>query len=259
VAIISSHVRLDVIEDAMFPATTALRYMVIFVPVVMYLFQAEFLGARDTYTSTLIGVSVAAGLQEALTGFTGRLQLAQERGTLESYLVEPAPWTLIPIAMNVWRSFTGAMMTAVMIATGWLIGGARIDAGGLAVGGLVFLLGIVACNAVGLLAASFLVLFKRGDPVIALYGLAAALVGGALFPIGVLPPWIRWTSYLVPHSYVIGAERSLLDASPAAPPGAPPGESILILLLFCAVVGTAGLWLFDRALRYARTLGILST
>jgi ABC-2 type transport system permease protein len=116
---------------------------------------------------------------------------------------------------------------------------------------------VVACNALGIFAAAFIVLFKRGDPVVMLYSMAASVLGGALFPISVLPPWIRWMSYLVPHSYVISAERHLLMADPP-PDTLSAGTSMLCLVVFCVVTLTAGLFVFDRSLRLARRLGILS-
>lgn len=254
--VFAAYLRIDIIEDSMFPASTALRYVVVVFPVFLYLFQADYLGARDKYTSTLIGISVAAALQDALTGFTVRLQGAQERGVLETYLVEPVPWRLIPIAMNVWRSLTGMVVAGLMLGVGCLVG-ARITIAGLPMFVLVLMLGIAACNAVGVLAASFLVLFKRGEPVISLYGVAAAFLGGALFTINVLPPWLRWMSYLVPHAYVISAEREQLD--PGSGGGISVGTALVSLVLFCAVAFTVGLWLFNRALQYARRIGVLST
>jgi ABC-2 type transport system permease protein len=254
----AAYLRIDIVEDSMFPMSTALRYLAVVFPVFLYLFQADFLNARDKYTSTLIGISVAAALQDALTGFTVRLQGAQERGVLETYLVEPVSWRLIPIAMNVWRSLTGMVIAGLMLGVGCLVGGARIDVAGLPLFVLVLLLGIAACNAVGVLAASFLVLFKRGEPVISLYGVAASFLGGALFTINVLPPWLRWMSYLVPHAYVISAERELLDPGPTGG-GISVGTALVSLVLFCAVAFTVGLWLFNRALQYARRIGVLST
>jgi ABC-2 type transport system permease protein len=122
----------------------------------------------------------------------------------------------------------------------------------------ILTLGVIACNGVGFLAASFLVLFKRGEPVIALYGVAAGFLGGALFALSVLPPWIRWASYLIPHSYVISAERSVLV------PGHHTGEMSALtacaaLLVFCVIVYAVGLWLFQRTLQFARQAGVLST
>ena len=152
-----------------------------------------------------------AGLQDALIGFTGRLQFAQERGTLETYLVEPVSWTLIPVAMNVWRSVTGSV-----IGLRHAVHRLRCSAPSSTSARLRAVLGDPRARHGRLqrrrrcFAASFLVLFKRGEPVIALYGLAAALLGGTLFPITVLPAWIRWASYLVPHAYVISAARAIL-------------------------------------------------
>jgi ABC-2 type transport system permease protein len=254
---VAAYVRLDVIEDVMFPLSNLMRYVAVIFPVFMYLFQAKYLGRVDGYANTLIGISVAAGLQDALTGFTGRLQMAQERGTLETYLVEPVPWALIPLAMNIWRSITGVFMAVLMVTIGWAVG-ADLEVSRAPAAILVLLLGVAACNAIGVLAASFLILFKRGEPVIAVYGLAAAFFGGTLFNINVLPPYLRWISYLVPHSYVISAEREILvPNNPGS--GIPLQTAVIALVTFCIGAYLAGLWLFNQSLEKARELGILST
>jgi len=254
---LEGYVRIDLVEERMFPLSTVMRYLAVVFPVLLYYFQSSFLGAgKNVFVFMLIGTAIIAGLQDALTGLTSRLQFAQERGTLETYLVEPVPWALIPVAMNIWRSVTGAVLACVMVTIGWLLG-APIVASGIPLGLVALFLGIVACNALGTFAASFLVLFKRGEPVVMLYSLAASVVGGALFPISVLPGWIRWISYLVPHSYVISAERQLLMGQ-STPGELSPLVSLGILAIFCVVTFTLGLWLFDRSLRLARKLGILS-
>ena len=176
---------------------------------------------------------------------------------METYLVEPVSWLLVPVAMNVWRTVTGILITMVMLFTGWLLG-ATLDMDRFALFAVVLVLGAIACNAVGVFAATFLVLFKRGEPIIALYGLAAALLGGTLFSITVLPPWIRWACYLVPHSYVISASRDILV--PDAPPGGiNPFVACAVLVVFNVVAFTLGTRLFNRALEFARRTGVLST
>jgi ABC-2 type transport system permease protein len=254
---LEGYIRIDLVEERMFPLSVVLRYLSVVFPVLLYYFQSTFLHlGDDVFVFMLVGMAITLGLQDALTGLTGRLQFAQERGTLETYLVEPVPWALIPVAMNIWRSITGSALTILMIACGCLLG-ADIRYGSIPLALVVLLLGVAACNAVGILAASFLVLFKRGDPVIMLYGLAASVLGGALFSTDVLPGWVRWLSYLVPHSYVIGAERQLLMAHPPAG-GLSPWTSIVVLTVFCVVAFTGGLFVFDRSLKLARRLGILS-
>jgi ABC-2 type transport system permease protein len=253
----SGYIRIDLVEERMFPAATILRYVAVVFPVLLYFYQSTFLNAgTNVFVMMLIGTSVITGLQEALTGLTSRLTYAQERGTLETYLVEPVPWALIPVAMNIWRSITGAVLACLMVLIGWLLG-APIEASGIPLALVVLFLGIIACNAIGTLAASFLVLFKRGEPVIMLYSLAAAVLGGALFSPSVLPGWIQWASYLVPHTYVISAERELLMANPPEG-GMSPLTSIGILAAICVVGLAVGLFIFDRSLKLARRLGILS-
>jgi ABC-2 type transport system permease protein len=254
---VAAYVRLDVIEDVMFPLSNMMRYIAVIFPVFMYWFQADYLGRADGYANTLIGISVAAGLLDALTGFTARLQMAQERGTLETYLVEPVTWALIPLAMNIWRSVTGVFMAVLMVTVGWAIG-ADLEVSRAPAALLVLVLGVAACNAIGVLAASFLILFKRGEPIIAVYGLAAAFLGGTLFNINVLPPYLRWASYLVPHSYVISAEREILvPNNPGS--GIPLHTAVVALVTFCILTYLVGLWLFNQSLEKARELGILST
>jgi ABC-2 type transport system permease protein len=254
---LEGYIRIDLVEERMFPATTLMRYVAVAFPVFLYYFQSTFLAMSDqVFLMMIIGTAVIAGLQDALTGLTSRLNFAMERGTLETYLVEPVPWALIPVAMNIWRSFTGAVLACVMVGIGITLG-APIETSAIPLALVVLFLGILACNALGSFAAAFIVLFKRGEPVVALYGLAAGVLGGALFPIEVLPPYVRWLSYLVPHSYVINAERQLLMADPPAT-SLSAGWSIAILVVFCAVTFAAGLFVFDRALRLARRLGILS-
>jgi ABC-2 type transport system permease protein len=253
-----AYVRIDLVEERMFPASTLLRYLAVVFPVLLYYFQTSFLDTGEqVFMLTLTGVAVTAGLQDALTGLTARLQFAQERGTLETYLVEPVPWALIPVAMNIWRSVTGGVLACLMVGIGCALG-APIKASAIPLALVVLVLGIAACNAIGTLAASFLVLFKRGEPVIMIYGLAAGVLGGALFPISVLPSSIRWLSYLVPHSYVIDAERQLLMTDPPSG-GVSPLLSIVILFGFCVVTFGVGLYIFDRSLNVARKWGILST
>jgi ABC-2 type transport system permease protein len=96
------YVRIDLVEERMFPATSVMRYLAVALPVLLYYFQSTFLEISDElFVMMIIGTAVIAGLQDALTGLTSRLNFAMERGTLETYLVEPVPWALIPFAMNI--------------------------------------------------------------------------------------------------------------------------------------------------------------
>lgn len=261
-----AYLRLDAVDELSYPLAVALKELAVIFPVLLYFFIAELVpgGAAgessdvggDYFTFTVIGLATAGLLQAALGGFGARLQGAQDQGTFETLLVEPIPWVMIPFALNLWRIALGAINSLLILLVGWILG-ANYALSGLPAFLVFQILGMFAAMAVGILAASLMVLAKRSHPVLALYGLAASLLGGALFPITLLPGWLRAFSYAVPHAYVIDLARQSLQASPPAPV-IPATNAVIILLLFIAVAFIAGLFAFSRSLQYARKMGLLS-
>ncbi len=263
--VLIAYTRLEAIEDFSYPMTIVFDQLGKVFPVFLYYFVARLVdtngGARhdvgsDYYTFAVIGLSVAVVLQAALSGFGARLDRAQNQGTFETMLVEPVPWTFVPIAMNIWRITIAAMSCAVMLAIGFLLG-ARYQVSALPAFAGLLTLGALSCTAIGILSAGLMVLAKRSQPILVLYGLAASLLGGALFPIEILPGWLRLFSYVVPHMYVINAARTVFMSQPPAA-AMDVSQAVTVLLIFNVVVFAIGLALFSRSLQYARRLGTLS-
>ncbi len=247
--------RLDAIDELSYPMSMVFRFLAPLMSVIVYFFQARFLDRPDYYAATLIGISVALCLQLCLTGCGNRIQQVQERGNLEPVLVEPVPWWVIPVTMNMWQSLAGVVTMLLMLGAGVLLG-ADLQADGLLPFAAILLLGIIACNAIGILSASLIVLAKRSQAILGLYGLAASLLGGALFSIEVLPDWLRPLSYLVPHAYVISAARDVLVPGSVGA-GMPLHVAIIGLVVFNLVAFPLGLYAFTRALEYSRRMGLL--
>jgi ABC-2 type transport system permease protein len=122
---------------------------------------------------------------------------------------------------------------------------------------LLIVLGIMASMAVGILSASLMVLAKRSQPVLTLYGLAASLLAGALFSVDQLPPFLQVLSLAIPHTYVINAARTVLMEDPGTF-NMPFSTAAIALTVFNLVVFTSGLWLLHRSMQYARKMGMLS-
>ncbi len=144
-----------------------------------------------------------------------------------------------------------------MLGVGCLLG-ADIESAGLPLFILILALGMVACNAVGILAASFLVLFKRGEPVITIYGLAGSAPrweplrdqrAPGVDPLGELPRPARVRDQC-------GTVGTRLDAPPG---GIGPVAACVALVVFSVVAFTLGLRLFHMTLQFARRSGVLST
>jgi ABC-2 type transport system permease protein len=170
--------------------------------------------------------------------------------------VEPVPWILLPMAMNVWRIALGTANGAIVLILGWLLG-AQYDLRGLPIFIVLMVMGILASQAIGILSASFLVLAKKSQPLIRLYTLASAILAGSVFSVEQLPPWLRIFSWMIPQTYVVTAGRQAL-MSDAGTFSIPTDVALWALTGFTIVVGGGGLFLFRRSLEYARKMGMLS-
>ena len=260
-SVATAFIRMDWIEDISYPMSAILKQIGIVAPVVIYFFVGELVGEQeavgdDYFTFAVIGMGVTTMLQAALSGFGGSLQRAQDRGTFETLLVEPVPWVFLPFAMNLWRVVLGVISGVLVFATGWLLGANYVPSGIPEFIVLVFL-GILASMAVGIVAASLMVLAKRSQPLLTLYGLAASLLAGALFSVDQLPPFLQALSWAIPHTYVINSARAVLMEDPGTF-SIPFDTAVIALLIFNVVVFSIGLWLFSKSLQYARKMGMLS-
>ena len=252
--------RKDATEEFSYPLTLLLGELGLFVPMIAYLFIGDLVGdseivGGDYFTYAAIGIAITVVLQAALSGFGNALQVSQSRGQFETLLVEPIPWLYLPITMNAWRVLLG-LVSGLMVLLLAVVLGADIIPAGIPQFVVLLLLGITCETAVGVLAASLMVVAKRAQPVLTLYGLAASLVGGALFSVDQLPSWIRWVSYLVPRTYVINGSRTALMEDPGTFV-ITFGTAVVVLTVFSIVGMCLGFWLLSRSMQYARREGIL--
>lgn len=257
----AAFLRVDFIDDISYPLSLALKQVGVLAPVFIYFFVGELVGDNpavggDYFTFATLGLSISTMLQAALNSFGGRLQRAQNRGTFETLLVEPISWNFLPFAMVQWRIIIGVFSGTLVFLFG-LVLGMEIKLSGIPGFLLLVFLGVLASMAVGVAAASLMVLAKRSQPVLGLYGLVASVLAGALFSVDQLPPFLQTLSLAIPHTYVINGARALLMEDPGTFV-VPFKTAVIALTVFNIVVFSVGLWLFHRALQYARKMGLLS-
>lgn len=263
VQVAGAFLRMDLIEAISYPLSLVMTGANALVGVTVWAFVAQHTGTsgpsvgNDYYTFVVIGLIGMAVLQGALNGFSQQIGEMMQRGRLEMILVEPVRWRLLPFGMGEWVILKQCLAATIMVAVSLLLG-ARMDPNGVPIALLVLFLGVAATFTVGVLSATIKVLSKRSDPVLALYQIAALILSGVFYPVDVLPSALRALSWLVPHTYVIAALRSVLLTDGELFGGLTASRAILILVLFCAVGYPISLWLFGRSLEYGRKMGLLS-
>ena len=118
---------------------------------------------------------------------------------------------------------------------------------------IVVVPGCLVFAGLGLLAASFVVAFKQGDPVVAGFAFISSLVGGTLFPVAALPGWVQSLAGLLPLTHGLSGARLALEG---AGPGAVAGDAAVLWAMAIAVLLVAA-FAFELALRHAKQEGSL--
>lgn len=252
--------RAEFVEEISYPATFAFSIIRSVLPLILSFFIGQLIRddrvGNDYLTYVAIGLGVTSMLGGALSGFGASLQRAFQRGTLETYLVEPVPWTFLPFAMNTWQVMLGLVNGTILMIVGYFLG-ASYQLSELPQFVLLVLVGLLATTAIGILSSAVLMLTLKSQPILLVYGMAASLLAGSVFSVSQLPDWLKFFSYLIPLTYVINGARGLLMANPGTFT-IDYSTAMTVLVTFTVIVLPLGVWMFRRTLELARRLGLLS-
>lgn len=210
--------------------------------------------AGNYFAFVLIGIAFGAYFGVGLRSFAAALRHAQVSGTLEAMIMTPTPVSLLIVGSALWSYAFTTLRVGVYLGLGVLLGLPLQQAnylGALATLGLA----IVAFAALGILAASVILVIKRGEPVTLVFSGLANLVGGVFYPIEGLPSWLQEVSQVLPITYALRAMRLALLTGAGWRELAP---DLLVLALFGSVLLPLALMSFRLALERARLDGSLA-
>jgi ABC-2 type transport system permease protein len=207
------------------------------------------------FSFALVGLAFFDYLSVALHAFDESLQGARQSGTLEHLLVTQTSLPVILAGSIVYPFVLLSLRTAIYL--GW--GAALFDfplreADWLGVL-LVLAASILAFSGLGILSASYLLVFKRGNPVNWAFVGLSSVVGGMMYPISVLPVWLQHVARLVPVTYALEGMRAALLGHATVRDLWP---SLAALLIFAALLLPISLAAFSWALRRTKITGTLT-
>ena len=244
-----------------YPMSFGMSLLQPLIPVVTFYFVAQLVTdgpsvGGDYYSFVIIGFLVTQSYGGALGGFAHDMQAAVQQGRFEMYLVEPVRWSLLPFGMAEWQ-LSSRILYASLAGAVSLLFGADFVWRGLPLALLVFILGMAASLAIGILAGAIGVLSKRSNPVLTIYTMVAGILAGVAFPIELLPTPVRALSWLIPHTYSITAIRRLLLPEGSSVPGPSVAQALIGLTIFNVVFYPAVLWFYNRMMEAGRRTGVL--
>ena len=205
----------------------------------------------EYFPFALIGLVVSDYFNTGLRSFSNRLRLAQTTGTLEAMFTSAKSQREVLVLSGTWDFLVATVRLALGVGIGVLLLGVEFDAD-VPAAAVVAGLSLVTFVALGLFAAALILVIKRGDAVAALGNIFATVFAGALFPISVLPDWLRWLAYVLPLHYSLdGLRRSLLVGDGLME----LRLNVIVLGLSAAILAPASLIALGVAVDYVRREG----
>lgn len=208
----------------------------------------------DYFSFVLIGIALDSYLTTGLTSFVGRLREAQSAGTLEAMLMTPTQPALLIVLSALWDFAWTTIQVVFYLVFGMFLG-LSLSCANFPAAFFVLVLAIVPFVALGILAASIILITKRGDPLTWMIGSLFTLFGGVMFPVTLLPLWLQPVANIFPTTIALDAMRLALLQGAAFDVLAP---DLVVLLLMALVLVPLSLFGFRAALDIARREGSLT-
>lgn len=209
----------------------------------------------DYFSFAVVGVAFSSLLGMFQEGLSAVVRSAQVSGTLEALLVTPASIPTVLFGSSLYSLILQVFRTILHLGVALAFFGmtlGRVNVPGVISVGVLTVLCFLG---VGILSASFILVYKTGNPFGWILGTVSGLLGGVVFPVALLPPWIRWVSSLLPVTYALDGMRKCLLASAGFAEVLP---DIAALAVFNIILLPASLIAFRLAVRKAKRDGTLS-
>jgi ABC-2 type transport system permease protein len=209
----------------------------------------------DYFGFALVGFAFFDYLTVSLSAFDSGIMEAQQNGTLEAMLVTETPLTLILFGSAAYPFVLLALRTLIYLGWGILLFHFPVREANWLGAAVILIASVLAFAGLGIISASYLLLFKRGNPARWLIVGASSLLGGMMYPVSVLPVPLQWMARMIPVTYSLeGMRQALLRGAGFAL----LWPSVRALLVFAAILLPLSSATFAWALRQTRISGTLT-
>jgi ABC-2 type transport system permease protein len=206
------------------------------------------------FSFAIVGVAFSQYLVLSLGAFSETIRRQQMAGCLEAMLSTRTGSATVILLSPLYSFLVKTSHIILIFSFGALFLGVDLSHLNIASTLLTVVLTLVSFSSLGILSATVILLWKKGDPITWFVGTFGSLLGGAFFPKEVLPNWLRWISAWNPVTYALDALRLSVFKGDS-----PLGiwRQLLVLGLTGAVLLPVSVWLFSQAVEKSRRDGSL--
>jgi ABC-2 type transport system permease protein len=232
---------------------------------VLFFFVSDFFGpvvapqieqyGGDYFAFVIIGIASTTYLSVGLTSVSNKIRDGQLMGTLELMLISPTRLPVTLLSSAIW-SHVMATFAVVTYVVGAVLLGASADATNLPLVIVTLVIAILSFNAIGLIAAAVVIVFKHGSPINWLVSAASVLLAGVFYPTTAVPPALQSLAQLLPLTPALEVIRRALLQGEGLDTLAGP---FLLLCGLTAIYLPIGILACHLAVRVAQRDGSLST
>jgi ABC-2 type transport system permease protein len=212
---------------------------------------------RDPLAAWIIGLAFLNYFMTGFSSLANAIRSEQMQGTLEGVLMTPVSVPTFIVASSAYDFVSATFFSSLYLLFGWLFCGVQYRGNYLLA--LLFLVSTTLVLAsLGILSASFAIVFKRGDPFAVLVATSSSLFSGVFFPTQLIREYagdvVGKIPLALPFTYGLdGLRRVLIQGQSFTQ----VREPLFVLLTFLAVLLPFSVWVFTRAVRRAKREGSL--
>ena len=208
--------------------------------------------APSYFAFALVGIALTTVINATSAGVANRLREEQLTGTLEALVTQPVSALEMAVGMCGLPFLFASLRVGIYLVVGGLLLGVDFSEASWIGFALVLVFTAVTMSAIGIATAGAVMVLKRGQTIAALVIFGMGLLGGAFFPVSVLPHWLETVGTVVPQRFAFDGLRQALYA------GDDWQLDAVALLAYSLVLVPLAVWLFERAIRYCRRSGSLA-
>ena len=203
----------------------------------------------DYFSFVLVGMALQSYMGLSLTSFSRRIRDAQLKGTLELIFSTPISPSLFLFSSFLFDFALNSLRVFLIFASSAVLLDVSLCWEQVMALALCYLLAMASFTSIGIMSASFVLIFKRGDPLAWLLGTSSSLFAGVYYPVAVLPSGLQWLAQALPSTHAIELMRQLLINNAST---AELWPQLAALVGWTAISMPCALAVFKRALRRAR-------
>ena len=210
----------------------------------------------DYFSFALVGLAVANYLKTGLITITNDIRQIMNQGVLEAMCACPIGYKWLLFCSALWPFIFETIRITFYFLVAIFVFGLRFHAANWPGAVVTIIVTLPIFLMLGVTSCSILVLVKRGDPVNWIFSSASSLLAGTMFPIAVLPNWLRAVAFCLPLTHSLEAMRKclLMGASVWQ-----VYQHLLALLLFMALLIPITVIVNNICMTKAKSKGAFST